>query len=197
VSLHSLSINGQRSRFAPLLDPDAGADLAKTAARTRRGRIEYHKIMATITKTLYDTDFAEWTAHTAELLRQGKFDEIDLEHVVEEIEDMGKRDFRAARSQLRRMLMHLIKQQIQPERDGTSWRGSIVNARQEIRDELRFSPSLRRRISDEMEEVYREAVEDALEETNLTGRRADLVIPDRCPFTLSQLLDSPLDSLRF
>jgi hypothetical protein len=153
--------------------------------------------MATITKTLYDADFVEWTAHTAELLRQGKFDEIDLEHVVEEIEDMGKRDFRAARSQLRRMLMHLIKQKIQPERDGTSSRGSIVNARQEIRDELRDSPSLRRRLSDEIERAYQEAVEHAMEETGLTDRRADLGIPDRCPFTLSQLLDSPIDSLRF
>ncbi len=65
--------------------------------------------MATITKTLYDTDFVEWTAQTADLLRQGRFDEVDLEHVVEEIEDMGKRDFRSARSQLRRMLLHLIK----------------------------------------------------------------------------------------
>jgi hypothetical protein len=153
--------------------------------------------MATITKTLYDADFVEWTAHTAELLRQGKFDEIDLEHVVEEIEDMGKSDFKAAQSQLQRMLVHLIKQRIQPERDGASWRVSIVSARREVLREFRFSPSLRRRISDEMEEVYREAVEDALEETNLTDRRADLGIPDRCPFTLSQLLDSPLDSLRF
>jgi len=153
--------------------------------------------MATITKTLYDTDFAEWIAHTAELLCQGRFDTIDLEHVVEEIEDMGKSDFKAVQSQLRRTLTHLIKRKIQPERDGASWRVSIVGARREILHEFRFSPSLRRRLSDEMEEVYQEAVDDALEETELIERRADLGIPDACPFTLSRLLDSPIDSIRF
>jgi hypothetical protein len=152
--------------------------------------------MATITKTLYDTDFAEWTAQTADLLRQGRFDELDLEHVAEEIEDLGKRNFNGARSQLLRMVMHLIKQKIQPARDGTSWRGSIVNARQEIRAELRDSPSFRRRLSDEIASVYLEAVDDALEETNLASRRADLGIPAECPFTLSQLLEAHLDSLR-
>jgi len=153
--------------------------------------------MATISKTLYDTDFVEWTAQTAELLRQGRFDEVDLEHVVEEIEDLGISNLKAAQSQLLRMLMHLIKQKIQPERDGASWRGSIISARQEIRSELRHSPSLRRRLSDELEDFYREAIEDALEETGLADRRADLGIPDRCPFTLAELLESPLDSLRF
>jgi hypothetical protein len=153
--------------------------------------------MATITKTLYDTDFVEWTAQTAELLRQWRFEEIDLEHVVEEIEDLGKRDFKTAQSDLGRMLVHLIKQRIQPDRDGISWRGSIVRARREILDELSFSPSLRCRLSDEVHRVYREALEDALEETNLTARRADLGIPGDCPFTLAQLLDNPLDTLRF
>jgi hypothetical protein len=153
--------------------------------------------MATITKTLYDTDFAEWTAHTAELLRQGKFDEVDLEHVAEEIEDMGKRDFRAVESQLRRMLVHLIKQKIPPERDGTSWQGSIANAQEELLAVIRDSPSLRRRLSCEIAHVYTGAVRIALLETGSAGRRGDLGIPDQCPFTLSQLMDSDPDSLRF
>ena len=46
--------------------------------------------MATISKALYDTDFVEWTAHNAELLRHGRFEELDLEHVAEEIEDFRK-----------------------------------------------------------------------------------------------------------
>ena len=41
--------------------------------------------MAVIAKTLYGTDFAEWAAHTAELLRQRRFDEIDVENVADEI----------------------------------------------------------------------------------------------------------------
>jgi hypothetical protein len=100
--------------------------------------------MSTATKTLYETDFVEWTDHTAELLRQGKFDEVDLEHLIEEVEGLAGSDRHAVRSQLLRMLMYLIKERIQPERAGSSWRASIVNAQQEIHLVLEDSPSLRR-----------------------------------------------------
>jgi hypothetical protein len=56
------------------------------------------KGMATTTKSLYDTDFVEWTARTAELLREGRFDEVDLEHLAEEVEDLGRSDRAAVSS---------------------------------------------------------------------------------------------------
>jgi len=46
--------------------------------------------MGITTKTLYDTDFVEWTARTAELQREGRFEDIDLENLAEEVEDLGK-----------------------------------------------------------------------------------------------------------
>ncbi len=156
-----------RDNVRSLADPPS----ARRSRLFRLGVSErYHNVMATVTNTLYDTDFVEWTAHTAELLRQRRFGEVDLEHVIEEIEDMGKRDFRSAQSELRRMLMHLIKHKIQPERGGTSWRGSIVSARREILDELHDSPSLRRRLSDVMGDVYRNAVRRS--ERDASGRSA-------------------------
>ena len=109
--------------------------------------------MAVIAKTLYGTDFAEWSAQTAELLRQGRFDEIDIENVAEEIRSLGDSQFQGARSQLRRMLMRFIRQKIQPERDGTSWRLSIVDAQQEILDAIDSSPGLRRRLADRLSEI--------------------------------------------
>jgi len=83
--------------------------------------------MSTATKTLYETDFVEWADHTAELLRQGKFAEVDLEHLIEEVEGLAESDRHGVRSQMVRLLMHLIKLRIQPEREVTSWRTSIVN----------------------------------------------------------------------
>ena len=68
--------------------------------------------MGATTKTLYDTDFAEWASHTAELLRVGRMLDVDLEHVAEEIEDLGKSERSAIESQLRRLLKHKIKQLI-------------------------------------------------------------------------------------
>jgi hypothetical protein len=58
--------------------------------------------MGTTTKTLYDIDFAEWSSQTAELLRAGRIDEVDLANVAEEIESLGKRDRWAVHSQMLR-----------------------------------------------------------------------------------------------
>lgn len=149
--------------------------------------------MAVIAKTLYGTDFAEWSAQTAELLRQGRFDEIDIENLVEEIRSLGDSQFQRARSQLRRMLMHLIKQKIQPERDGVSWRASIANAQQEILDAIDSSPSLRRRLAERLDQTYRQAIKIARYETGLDAKD----IPAECPFTLGQLLEGNLTLLHF
>src|SRR5262245_15447550 len=46
----------------------------------------------------YEQDFYAWTQRTAELLRAGRFEEADIEHVAEEIEDMGRRDVRELNS---------------------------------------------------------------------------------------------------
>jgi len=151
--------------------------------------------MSVAAKTLYDTDFVEWTERMAELLRERRFDEMDLEQVAEEIEGLGQSDRDAVRSQLRRLLAHLVKQTIQPERTGSSWRTSIVNARQEIDVRTESSPSLRRHLEDVLQKVYRRAVKDALDETDLAARAAEFRIPDTCPYTLSELLEGDLTAL--
>jgi hypothetical protein len=151
--------------------------------------------MSVATKTLYDTDFVEWTARTAELLRARRFDELDLEQLVEEIEDLGKSDRSAVRSQLLRMLLHLLKRRIQPQRDSASWRGSIANARYEIHFKLKDSPSLRRHLEETLQETYDGAVKSALYETGLAATSKQLDIPEICPWTLSALLDGDLDTL--
>jgi len=151
--------------------------------------------MGITTKTLYDTDFVEWTARTAELLRDGRFEDVDLENLAEEVEDLGKSDRKAVRSQMIRMLMHLIKYRIQPQHAGASWRSSVVDARREILLTLEDSPSLRRHLSENLQKLYREGVRDALDETGLSEKKKQLGIPESCPWTLSELLDGDLGAL--
>lgn len=149
-------------------------------------------VMGTTTKTLYDTDFVEWTAHVAEMLRQGRFDEGGFEHIAEEIEDLGKCERSAVRSQLHRMLMHLVKQRIQPAKSESSWRRSIAEGRTEVEFKLEDSPSLRRYAEQNLEAIWRKAVKNALFETGLADREQDLDIPANCPYTLNDLLDGDL-----
>ena len=41
--------------------------------------------------SLYEADFYGWTQDTADRLRRNDFSQIDLAALVEEVEDMGKR----------------------------------------------------------------------------------------------------------
>ena len=151
--------------------------------------------MGTTTKTLYETDFAEWAARTAEALRQGNLDAADLENVAEEIEDLGKSQRAAVRSQMLRLLKHVVKQRIQPARAGSSWRGSIVGAHQQIQLRLEDSPSLRRHLSETVQATWQMAIKAALAETGLTARTIGFDLPKTCPCSLDQLLDGDLEEL--
>jgi len=61
------------------------------------------------------TDFNLWIQQTAQLLREHRWQEIDLENLIEEVEDLGKSERRAITSQLIRLLLHLLKWQYQPQ----------------------------------------------------------------------------------
>jgi Domain of unknown function DUF29 len=149
--------------------------------------------MATATvKALYETDFVEWAERTSELLRAGRLDEVDLELTAEEIEGLAKKERSAAASQLYRMLVHLIKRRIQPERAGSSWRRSIAGGQASIALKLDDSPSLRRHAQDRLQKIYERAVKGSLFETGLTEKRRELNLPEQCPYSLDDLLEGSL-----
>ena len=141
--------------------------------------------MGATTKTLYDTDFAVWSSHTAELLRAGRLGEVDLENVAEEIEDLGKSERSAVASLLFQIIFHQAKRKIQPARFGASWRRSIVTSQYNIELKLRDSPSLVRFLEADLQSAYARAVRGARRETGVQ----DVALPTRCPFTLAQWLE--------
>ena len=134
---------------------------------------------------LYERDTAAWAQASANLLREHRFSELDIEHLVEELEDMGKSERRALESHLVVLLMHLLKWQYQPGLRTTSWKLSIANARQSIDDTLQDSPSLAPRFAD-AEFIYRaysKARRLAAIETGLDV----LTFPEQCQYLASQL----------
>lgn len=82
--------------------------------------------------TTYTKDFNLWAQQTAQLLREQRWQEIDLEYLIEEVEDLGKSERRGISSQLTRLLLHLLKWQYQPLRRSDSWLDSITDARTQI-----------------------------------------------------------------
>ena len=135
-------------------------------------------------RSLYERDFALWIASQVAALRAGTVAGLDVEHLIEELEGLIKRDERGLGSQLKRIMAHLLKQRYQPERGSRSWEDSIANGREEIVDILEQSPSLRRTLPDLMTKNSPRAVAQAARDTRLPTDS----FPGRPPFTLAEVL---------
>ncbi len=133
---------------------------------------------------LYETDFALWIEQTVQLLRSAKFEEVDWENVIEEIESLGRSEKRALRSQVTRIIMHLLKWDYQQSRRSNSWRGSIVEGRIQIKELLQDSPSLKPYLGDVLTKCYQDAVGWASAETRLPIE----TFPVECPYSIDEIL---------
>jgi len=141
-------------------------------------------------RELYDQDFFEWTAHNAQLLREGRLSEADIEHIAEEIEDMGKRDQRLVRNRIKVLLTHLLKWKAQPEfrfssTGRSSWLATIREQRSQLESVFEQSPSLERHGRESLAKIFTKAVDNAAYETNLPRSH----FPADCPFTFEQIMD--------
>lgn len=135
--------------------------------------------------SLYETDFHAWTQSQAELLREEEFAELDLHHLIEEIESLGKSQQTELKSCLRVLIMHLLKWQIQPMRRSSSWRYTINVQRLDLQDLLDENPSLRVRLAEFADYAYPRAIRDAVKQTGLVAT----TFPVALPYTVEQLLD--------
>jgi hypothetical protein len=139
--------------------------------------------------SLYENDFYTWAIDTACKIREHRFDELepeDWEFVAEEIDDLGKSQRDALRSQMVRLLAHLLKWQFAPRAGHeNSWRASIESARMEIGEIIEKNPGLKSSIDDESFSTgYRKAIWLAVEETNLARR----TFPAELPWTFEQVM---------
>lgn len=135
--------------------------------------------------SLYERDFCLWLEQQASLLREARFDELDLANLIEEIEAMARSDKKAVKSNLVVLLTHLLKYQFQPDQRSSGWRGSIVEHRRRLRYDFEESPSLRAHATQVFASAYADAREQASAETGLPLR----TFPKSSPYTLEQTLD--------
>ncbi len=136
-------------------------------------------------RILYQEDYYGWLQENAQLIREKRFSEIDVENIVEELESMGKSEKRELSSRLTILLMHLLKWQYQAVKRSTSWRNTIAVQRIDIRELLEDSPSLKNEIANKIEVAYEKAKLAAEVETGIEKQN----FPSLCPFSLEQILD--------
>jgi Domain of unknown function DUF29 len=135
---------------------------------------------------LYEQDFYLWTQEQIALLREGKWHELDREHLIEEMADLGQSARKELRSYLEGLVLHLLKWRYQPDYQTRSWRDSIVENRARVPDCLTESPSLRPQLPILLQECYPHAQRQAARQTRLPLT----IFPETCPWTVEQVLDA-------
>lgn len=132
----------------------------------------------------YREDYHAWALKNAQLLREGRLDEIDIENIAEELEDMGGSKERELESRLGVLLAHLLKWIYQPERRGNSWRATIREQRRRIARLITKNPSLKSKLDEVFIDAYGDARLIAVRETGMD----EDTFPQVSPFTLEQTL---------
>lgn len=132
----------------------------------------------------YETDVAAWANQQAWLIRNKKFDLLDIEHLAEEIEDVSKSEQRELASRMAVLIAHLLKWQFQPERQGKSWELTIRNQRKAIERHLKQVPSLKPSLKDAewLDIIWGDAVYQATKETGIED------FPEVCPWAVGDIL---------
>jgi hypothetical protein len=136
---------------------------------------------------LYEVDIVAWSEQQAELLRRRALPDarraIDWDHIIEEIECVGKEQLHAVQSLLVQTLIHRLKADLWPSsRDAPSWRGEAERLSADVFD--RFTPSMRAKL--DLAKIYRRALR-ALPET-IDGMPPASAPPPASPWSLDELL---------
>lgn len=134
---------------------------------------------------LYVQDFYLWLETTANLLKEGKLADIDLENLIEEIESMGRKEKQSLKSNLIVLLMHLLKYQYQSPKRSNSWKYTIREHRRRLGEALADSPSLKGYFISVFEPCYQEARKQASDETGLSLD----TFPLESPFSIEETLN--------
>ena len=134
---------------------------------------------------LYDRDYYLWTQQQIEFLKNKNYGAIDSINLIEEIEDMGRSEKKAVGSNLRVVLLHLLKYKYQPSKRSDSWENSIIEHRIRLLEDFEASPSLKRHCETVFQKQYQYARKQAAVETRLPLEN----FPSESPFTLAEALN--------
>jgi hypothetical protein len=140
---------------------------------------------------LYRTDIVIWSRLQADRLRRHftgeRVNDLDWEHEIEEIEDLGNSEIAAVRSCLIQAMIHALKIARLPDSTAVNyWTGEAVNFLQQAQD--RYRSSMARDVS--VEACFAKARRAVLA---IPGDGPDQPISDRTDLSLDALMDEAAD----
>ncbi|MGB5770330.1 MAG: DUF29 domain-containing protein [Crocosphaera sp.] len=135
---------------------------------------------------IYEKDYYLWLLQTLELVKNRDVNELDWEHLTEEIEALGNEQRRKVKSYLRQLLIHLLLYHYwenEKAYSGRGWQEEISNFRYEL-GLLLESKTLYNYCLQNIDEVYQKARKRAIQKTQLSAS----VFPEQCPFNVEEIL---------
>ena len=142
----------------------------------------------------YEEDFYGWAIKSAELLRNRQFSDLDIDHLSEEIESMGRSEKKELSNFLITLLEHLLKLRCADhgakERNKTKWESTVKRQRDNIKTSLQENPSLKSDFNNDfLARAFKNAVLGVKESYGLYEDINLDLIPQKCPYTVEQCLD--------
>ena len=137
----------------------------------------------------YEDDVHAWALEQAALLRAGRFADLDVSNLADEVEDVANREYDKLESNLARVIQHLLKWDHQQSRRSRSWINSIREHRRRAARQLDRFPSLHGRRTEALAEAYERGRGDAAIETGLP----DGILPEVNPFSWDEVMTRPVD----
>jgi hypothetical protein len=149
-----------------------------------------------MSNTLYEHDLQRWIEQTIQQLRNHEFGSLDIEHLIEELVDLGRAEKNALKSNLTILLAHLLKLKVQygvPDMMKGSWYSSVLEHRQRVLNNLADTPSLKSFLIEAVEKAYPDGRKLAIKEGKFAKRGVrepeESEYPIICPFSAEQILD--------
>jgi hypothetical protein len=142
-------------------------------------------------RSLYQTDYYAWTKQQAAELRRlaaaRANTTLDLANLAEEVESLGTSQLSGVKSQMRRVMEHLLKLEHSPAAEPRAgWRRTIIEARDEISDDL--TATLRGDAEAALDLLYEQSRRRARTALAEHGDRvAAEALPATCPYSFDQI----------
>ena len=135
-------------------------------------------------KELYEIDDYLWIQETVKLLKETRFNELDLENLIEELEDLGSEKKLAVQSLLQQIIRHLLLLEYwdtEYERNRNHWESEIFSFRTQIND--RMTKNFHNYLRENLPSIYQKSRKYVEKKSGLD------TFPQICPYSLEQLLD--------
>ncbi len=135
--------------------------------------------------SLYDLDYERWLSRTIELLKEERWSELDREHLIEELEELGRRDKKSAERLLEQVIRHLLFLQYWKKEynyNSNHWKAEIASFRTQLNEDL--TSNLLNHLVENEASVYQKALNYVIQKTG-----GGISFPAECPYSIQQLLD--------